>query len=64
VKPICRLTVNLRDIPSQAFERKYGPKGPYYQVSYHISITFGVVMDFKLSHEGKIVGEITADYEE
>jgi hypothetical protein len=58
--------VNLRDIPDDGFTRKRSSEGPYYDVvgGYEISITFGVVMDFKLSYKGNIVGEITAEYED
>ena len=62
IRTIGHIKVDLKDIPSEAFVKGFGPDGPYYKVTYDISIIFGAVMEFKLSHGGKIVGQGTADY--
>lgn len=59
-----RLIVNLRDIPTCAFYKGIGPYGEYYGVKYELGLVFGPGgIEFRLIHEGKIVGSVDCDYD-
>lgn len=57
------LTVDLRDLPSDAIASRTGPKGLYFRVDYDLGISFGPAgIEFKLLYQGKMVGHVDAKY--
>lgn len=62
VRELCRLTVNLRDLPKTAFSNDIGPQGKYYSVRYDVGIIFGPEMIFQLRYQGKVMGSAIAKY--
>jgi len=62
VSQLCELSVNHRDLPTEAFKQRNGSNGTYYQVSYQLELTFGSELLFKLSYQGKIYGSVRAHY--
>jgi len=62
IRRLCNVTVDLKKIPPEAFERELGPEGPYYEVSYDVAIVFGSLLEFRLVHEGVLLGQGKADY--
>jgi len=63
VKTLCELPVNHRNIPASAFKLMTGLNGnKYYKVSYELELIFGSELMFKLVHEGRAIGSVTANY--
>jgi hypothetical protein len=56
--------VNLRSLPTGAFEKKSGPKGDYYSVRYQIGLIFGPGgIEFRCLYKGQVYGSVDCDYE-
>ena len=63
VKVLCELPVNHRNIPASAFKLMTGKHGnKYYKVSYELELHFGTELSFKLVHQGRVIGSVTANY--
>ena len=62
VEKVCTITVDLTRIPREAFERRIGPEGYYYHVTYQLAVIFGAVLEFRFMCDGDVVGEAIADY--
>lgn len=59
----CVFTVDLRKLPSDAFQKKIGPSGEYYEVRYQIGLIFGPGgIELRYLYKGKIMGSVDCDY--
>jgi hypothetical protein len=59
---LCSLSVDLKELPERAFQKKVGWKGVYYKVNYEIAMTFGTELEFKFLWEGDVKGVVKANY--
>lgn len=59
---LCSLSVDLKQLPERAFQKKVGWEGVYYRVGYEIAMTFGTELEFKLLWEGDVKGIVKAKY--
>jgi hypothetical protein len=51
------------DISSlKPFERKVGPRGPYYTVYYDLAMDFGPELLYGFVNEGRVMAQVTARY--
>lgn len=62
VKPLCEVTVNLRDLPPKAFELRQGPKGEFHQAKYDLGLTFGSELVFTFMCNEQVLGRASARY--
>jgi hypothetical protein len=56
------LIVDLKNLPSRAFQRKSGPDGVYYDVSFELAMKFGTILGFEFLWEGNVVGAVAGTY--
>ena len=60
---MCKLEVDLRALPKDAFHEKTGPLGDYYEARFAMGLVFGAgALEFRALHEGKIIGSVDCDY--
>jgi hypothetical protein len=63
LKKHCQITVDLRNLPKEAFKDKIGPNGKFYQVNYVIALSFGPGgIEFKFLYHGKVMGSVDCNY--
>jgi hypothetical protein len=62
VTELCQVSSDLRKLPKSAFQRLHGTQGWYWQVDYHLGITFGPELIFKFLYQGKVIGSANARY--
>ena len=58
-----KLSVNLRDLPSDAWERHRGVRGEYHRVRYTLGLVFGAGgIEWRFLHKGTIIGSVDCEY--
>ena len=63
VKELCTIAVDIKKLPRDAFLVTRNKQGePHHHVQFQMGVVFGVVLEFQLLWEGRVVGEIHADY--
>ena len=62
VKLLCEVTVNLRDLPTKAFELHQGEKGEFYQAKYDLGLTFGSELVFTFLYNEQVLGRASTRY--
>jgi hypothetical protein len=62
VKPLCEVQVNLRALPSDAFERVTGSDGVFYSITYDLAIKVGPMLEFQMLYKGQEYGKAVARY--
>jgi hypothetical protein len=61
VVPLCLLPVDLTEL--KPFQRVVGFKGVFYRVPFDLAVSFGPELEFKLLHDGNVIGSVSARYE-
>jgi hypothetical protein len=63
LKRHCTLTVDLRQLPSEAFKKMNGPLGLYRQGYITVGLTFGAGgIELKVLYKGTVLGSVDCDY--
>jgi hypothetical protein len=63
VKPLCEVTVNLKDLPPVCVTERTSELGKkYYNFSFQVQVVFGSELLFKLVGDEKVVGSVAAEY--
>ena len=63
LKKLCKLEVNLRTLPEDAFHAKSGPLGDYYEARFAMGLVFGAGgLEFRALYEGNVIGSVDCDY--
>ena len=62
VKTLCTLCVDVRALPTEAFQLRRGKKGQYYEVVYNLALRFGPELTFAFRYGDKVVGTVSAQY--
>ncbi len=63
LKKLCKLEVDLRALPKDAFHAKTGPLGDYYEAKFAMGLVFGAGgLEFRALYEGKVIGSVDSDY--
>ena len=58
-----RLTVDLKELPSRAWERRKGRDGAYRRVQYELGLSFGAGgIEWFFRYDGKIIGSVKSEY--
>ena len=61
VKELCPVTVNLRNLPNNAWKKCNN--GQFYEASYQLALVFGADLTMKVMYEGKDLGMANALYQ-
>jgi hypothetical protein len=63
LKMQARLSVDLGQLPVDAWESRRGRTGPYRRVHYHLGLLFGAGgIEWQLLHNGKVMTSVECEY--
>ena len=62
VKQLCKMQVDLKQLPDGAFQLRSGPHEEYYRVSYTLGVTFGQELVSEFLYLNEVMGRASAKY--
>jgi hypothetical protein len=59
----CQLQMDFKNFPLDAFVRKIGARGAYYEIEYSVGLVLGPGgIEFRAMYKGNVVGSVECDY--